>query len=231
MKNTLIALILTAGLPSSALLAMRTDGESQKGKSKPASFTVNPEFQPGELCKSNHETLWREDEIRWFEDDTRNTDGSSVKIVPSSNSPQSCEHNLDALANALTQEDLYLYLFEENGVCNSASDQGIPKIIHDLDSHAHFFESTLPPLPYFLPMENRRTFAAEIITALKSSKDDTAKPYRYSDLGQEKCVDTVRAAIKKDMQENAETPIMHTISQGAVMKLSSSKMPKIEEVD
>ena len=45
----------------------------------------------------------------------------------------------------------------------------------DHDLHEHFFESTLPPLPYFLPMENRIALAAEIITALKSSKDDTAK--------------------------------------------------------
>lgn len=40
MKNTLIALTIAAGFSSSALLAMRSHGESQKEKPKPASLTA-----------------------------------------------------------------------------------------------------------------------------------------------------------------------------------------------
>jgi hypothetical protein len=69
---------------------------------------------------------------------------------------------------AMTRGDLELFVFDFD-----AEEPRIPKIIHNLDSHAHF--SILPPLPYFLPMENRIALAAEIITALQSSKNDTAK--------------------------------------------------------
>jgi hypothetical protein len=102
----------------------------------------------------------------------------------------------------------------------------IPKIIHRFDPHAApFFESALPPLPYFLPTEHRIKLAAEIITALQSASTSeiSTKMPKEEDLKADGTFSPVIISNSTDWKR------AHQIIAG--LDKSPVQMPKIEEVD